>query len=752
MNNTPDKKLSDNRPLKEDVFANNNLTNEYAGVNTLWNQLVQILIAGGGRKPEEAAEREIKFLCSKLILAIKQSGETLAQTSPVDPGTVQKQVSIISNGLGDLHLHLQDIGLENYLLEEVEKTLGIHITTSTRVDVWRELTVEYSPQSTNRISFISQNQQAAVTSLIQETDPQPGKYEKIIAAMRENKKKFTPKAPSTDDTTGKTSMPTSEPCTVIPPASIDAKEQNQPQTDEPKPVNSPISNHIVIPKAEIKISFTDNKPAVVTKNVAVPVPMPPVKNDQPAIKPQTPAIQHQPTEQPPKTPADVQSKISGKIKKALKLGTVIGLPILGLSFLGFSIIGSDSCKANKTPQISKTSPPPSASATEQKTDHKKPESKTPVTTIKKTAPQTYGLNSLSRDFQSYQNRYFRQTSFENILSRAMDNTRVELSGQETATEAKIKAYRAFLQECIEQSGTEKTVKNFCKIRDREAAELQEKIKASSDKNAITPFAEKSRAESRLLFNAVPAPTPLPEQDPNIGYAVDRNPVHNHTWAYVSQNFPKTASGIYSTLNEAFDIIENEHPCPDNRPASFRNCVFGTLTGIAQIHRERNPKDDSLKIINQLEEQASAPHFLNKIIAVTKPVSSGSQPTSGRIMQSPSSTSNQPSPKPASATPPIHSQNIPHPQTNFGVDENTWFNNGEKLSEQNIKETVENHRFVEAYPEWFPHEPKAKQPSLFTRATAYLKKLFKNQPTPEEQEQAELMASIPKKSFWKNLIG
>lgn len=732
MKNTPDKKLSDNRPLKEDVFANNNLTNEYAGVNTLWNQLVQILIAGGGRKPEEAAEREIKFLCSKLILAIKQSGETLTQTSPVDPGTVQKQVSIISNGLGDLHLHLQDIGLENYLLEEIEKTLGIHITTSTRVDIWRELTVEYSPQSTNRISFISQNQQAAVTSLIQQSDPQPGKYEKIIAKMREGKKKFTPKTPSADDTTA-----------------------------EIKPVNSPISNHIVIPKAEIKISFADSKQAEEAKTLTIPAPQPAVKPQTPAIQRQ-PAIQHQPAEQLAKTPANVQSKISGKIKKTLKLGTVIGLPILGLSFLGFSIIGSDSCKANKTPQISKTSPPPSATAnatatttaaaTEQKTDHKKPESKTPVTTIKKTAPQTYGLNSLSRDFQSYQNRYFRQTSFENILSRAMDNTRVELSGQETATEAKIKAYRAFLQECIEQSGTEKTVKNFCKIRDREAAELQEKIKASSDKNAITPFAEKSRAESRLLFNAVPAPTPLPEQDPNIGYAVDRNPVHNHTWAYVSQNFPKTASGIYSTLNEAFDIIENEHPCPNNRPASFRNCVFGTLTGIAQIHRERNPKDDSLKIINQLEEQASAPHFLNKIIAVTKPVSSGSRPAPGRIMQSPPSPSNQPSTKPASATPPIHSKNIPHPQTDFGVDENTWFNNGEKLSEQNIKETVENRRFVEAYPEWFPYEPKAKQPSLFTRATAYLKKLFKNQPTPEEQEQAELMASIPKKSFWKNLIG
>jgi len=106
---------------------------------------------------------------------------------------------------------------------------------------------------------------------------------------------------------------------------------------------------------------------------------------------------------------------------------------------------------------------------------------------------------------------------------------------------------------------------------------------------------------------------------------------------------------------------------------------------------------------------------------------------------------------------IMPQTAPSKTAQFSDKEKTWFAEGEEISKQNIKEEKANREWVAAYPEWFPNEQHEAKPSLLSRAVSGIKGMISpREKTMEEklkeQDLAERKAQIPKKSFWRNLVG
>jgi len=90
---------------------------------------------------------------------------------------------------------------------------------------------------------------------------------------------------------------------------------------------------------------------------------------------------------------------------------------------------------------------------------------------------------------------------------------------------------------------------------------------------------------------------------------------------------------------------------------------------------------------------------------------------------------------------------------FNQQDQNWFNEGEKMTQDNQKEAAQIQNLINKNPGWFTLEPNKNPPkSMFASLKERAKNFFGIKPeTAEEKERKELAKLIPKKSFLRNIF-
>jgi len=200
-----------------------------------------------------------------------------------------------------------------------------------------------------------------------------------------------------------------------------------------------------------------------------------------------------------------------------------------------------------------------------------------------------------------------------------------------------------------------------------------------------------------------------------------------------------------------DSLDNgwDSPAPAEPQRVAQNATptaptLSSLRSHSTVNRPRT-KQDAKQMVRDMAAQLST-HGPGMKLAPTMPLTQRSTVANNAPVRRPTA---QPTvTKPSAA-----------PQQQFNQTEQNFFRTGEQISAQHQKEDRENREFMARHPEYYPHQLPPKQTvgqkiaGYANRAISYVKKVFSGTPpTPQQQEQRELRAAIPKKSFLRNLFG
>jgi hypothetical protein len=298
-----------------------------------------------------------------------------------------------------------------------------------------------------------------------------------------------------------------------------------------------------------------------------------------------------------------------------------------------------------------------------------------------------------------------------------------LEGSESPLFAKIGLYREFLQTGQNKYKTDYAIGSFFRLRLKHLQEQIDRI----DAGKINPqtqniFQEEKYNEDNLLFNAIPDPKQKNTSHDNMGYTIERNPEKNKYLSKIRPIIKQNASGLYAVMEEAFDKIDKS-PCPSSDQKAFNECAYNFMHETAKEYRRKNPKSGAAIIVDELHKSDNKNNqtFLGRIFEIKKPVAPAKpqNPIMNNIYNEQKNKINKIPPiiKPTAA--PLHSKK----QNTFNIDENNWFNKGEQMSASNEKETEENRKWIQAYPEWFPNEAKPKHHGCIARAAKFIRNIF-----------------------------
>ncbi len=323
--------------------------------------------------------------------------------------------------------------------------------------------------------------------------------------------------------------------------------------------------------------------------------------------------------------------------------------------------------------------------------------------------------------------------FTKALEDIAEKTEVELNG-ETGTSANLKLYHAFLDKGVEayKDHPGSSLYQFFNLRLEKLKKVEQKLK-DGKLNETNLFNSERLQEDKLMFSAIKG---VAMEVDNKTYGIETNAKVNPAAAEIKARGQKAgANSIDKVLSEA--LIETEQ-----HPSARKELVKGDFFKIAlRIAEERRSKDKtktdaSPNVVRQLEEatkkgiKTPIGTALDKIVPIQK-------------------TENAQE----SATPKQEKHGSLQKQKGhkaFRTYENNWFATGNELSAQHEEQQAKNDAAVRENPNLFTYEEKPKKESIFSKATAFLKKQFEPKPQTETQkEQSELAKSIPKESILKS---
>ncbi len=316
-------------------------------------------------------------------------------------------------------------------------------------------------------------------------------------------------------------------------------------------------------------------------------------------------------------------------------------------------------------------------------------------------------------------------AFESALEEAARNTRLEKKGNLAPT--RLETYQAFLETGLKLYSKPGAIHDYFKVNKK----ALDRVLAANPYNGIDDIFDKSNFESRFLSSAVSDPLLV---DENIaGCAVNTNPVENHNYSRWTAIGGKSFSGYFNIADAVIRSTATEPCACDN----MHQCIFDRIDEQAE-KAMRKDKNNGTKFVNSAfrrQYNEGIPNIITDVLKNTYEMRK----------------SDVQKPIDVTSLPEIRDNSQPGPAHSFNDDDQDWFEIGEKQSQENIRTEQKNRKFVAAYPEWFPEEPKPEKPGVFRRALDFLKKTISGEKSPEETEQKQLRAGIPKKGLLQSLI-
>lgn len=723
-----------------------------------------------------------------ILKQVRNSGESRSSKA-------QSAASIFTKTLVNLSERLKEHNIENILNARLEKEFGVKETSrATQMDLFNAILLYTLPQG-SRIDITSDpGHTTPVISLINPTEDTLKKRTEELEKVKNDKQRKSD--PSSALATGKA---IDNMFKGTKPAS--AAEQSPPVQKKGTLFAQGIAKQEDLKKAAEEAAQKE-KQAQYEKSLRILL---------------NPATANEPVKNAPPAKSQNQPTLTDRIKTTLNkpvnpnnsvLKVAKGIGLVAAATTAFALASTkyeSDTQQTDTTTLADTKNQPESQTVRSQND------KTDVQAKNATFKEgVYCVDSDYSNFRIYKETYFKNSPFGKTLEQAARYTEIMLEGNETPDQAKLKLYRAFVQNGLGRSTPDTAVYNFFKTLSQHLTKIGNGLEAGTINPSTSatfkgPYSKVSpeMVETYLLYNSLSAPVAAREYDESKLYTVETDPKKNLALAEFDFQTAKTAKAFNNLVHRALESLKSA-PCQRMDLGTIKDCFYTKLIALAEDSQKPGIENGSVSLAKTFKkmdyngQSTVVSRILEDIVEMPKTKPALQQKTE-KVESQPACTTKdchpatypkaaptftpapapavRPAPAKAPATPttPATPKNTtekkldpavrPAPCTRaipckrasaepqrpnlftkfFEEVENKFFKEGKKIDQKNIAEAKKEQQWVDAYPTWYPEQPKTPAPSLYTRVSTAIKNYLS--PTPEQIQQEKLKKQITKSGFF-----